>query len=437
MKKILFLLLVAVLLVNTVLPVMATDKPQITLQPQNYSYAENDVATYTVKATGKNLSCTWYMNYMNHTYTISNTSGAMQPWEIFAGETYGAQKIDNNTFSYVFSGIGAELDGAEIWCVIKNSGGEVTSQRVIISVVSGDVKPPEITNIPSNITVNRGDNAEIRCVARSKDGSQLGYLWYETSTGKLQDIRAIMPDENSDFLIPDTEEVGTRYYVCCVSTSNGGSAYSSVVAVTVVDKPAVEPPEISTTSLPEATAGEEYSFTIKGSDKNAHYTIHYNPGKANDFEKTGLTLSKNGKISGVPKAPGKYGFAVCASNEGGEDYAVFTLTVKEAPVVTETPAPTEVITAVPEETPILTEVPEETPILTEVPEETPTITEAPEETHEILPEATEEPPVIEENNSPPKDDGGVNWLVIAIIAVGVAIVSAIITTIILKKKANK
>ena len=74
-------------------------------------------------------------------------------------------------------------------------------------------------------------------MAKSVDDSQLSFLWYETDTGKLEDIRAVnRGTETADYLLCDTSEVGTRNYICMVESANGGMTYSSVVSVTVVEK---------------------------------------------------------------------------------------------------------------------------------------------------------------------------------------------------------
>ena len=116
-----------------------------------------------------------------------------------------------------------------------------------------------------------------------------------------------------------------------VRTNEGGIAYSSVVPVTVSAAGAgtdVEP-IIKTEVLPEAVAGQAYNQKIACSDSSAKFTVSYNAGGANDFEKTGLTLSQDGTIFGTPTAAGSYGFTVSASNSAGDAYMTYILTVKE------------------------------------------------------------------------------------------------------------
>lgn len=224
------------------------EAPVITLQPQSPTYTKYDVAIYTVKAEGTNLSATWYMQWLDKTYTISDTGGAMQDWEPFAGESYGARQLDVNTFSFTFEGIEEDLDGAYIWCVIEDGHYDVTSQKVRVSVKEFGA-PPMILDIPAQLTVAQGEQTQIRCVAQAPGEMQLSFLWYETDTGNLEDIRAVnRGEETSDFLICDTSVAGTRNYICKVETSEGGIAYSSYVPVTVTEKAA--PPETTAQTQP-------------------------------------------------------------------------------------------------------------------------------------------------------------------------------------------
>lgn len=241
MKRLFACCLAAIVLLGSLacLAFAAPEAPQITLQPQNVHYPEYSTAGYLVRASGTNLTCTWYLEYQGKTYNLSDNTNGIEPWEGYAGETYGATQPDSNSFFWFFGGIGAELSGAEIWCVIEDGHYDVTSARAIITV-QGSAMPPEILEFPAELTVTQGSQTDIRCVAKSPSQAQLEFRWYETSTGKLQDIRAIDPEETGDFITPDTSAPGVRYYVCGITTTDGGMAYSSVLPVTV--QAASQPP---------------------------------------------------------------------------------------------------------------------------------------------------------------------------------------------------
>lgn len=257
MKKLIYLLILVMVGCLLVLPGVATSEgPEITLHPQSPNYPQYSTAMYIVKAKGTNLEATWYMEWQGKTYNISDTSGSMQAWEPFAGETYGAVVPEENVFVYFFGGIEIDLDGAYIWCEIEDGVNKVISQSNRISVGNENM-PPEILEFPSYILVEQGEEVVIRCVARSTDESQLSFLWYQTDTAMREDMYAVnRGTETSDYMICDTSEVGTRFYICMVESSNGGITYSSVVSVNVVEKKAEEtepqlPPETQPETQPE------------------------------------------------------------------------------------------------------------------------------------------------------------------------------------------
>ena len=238
MKKAICLLSVLLLVALSALPAAAaSETPVILLQPQSPEYPENSVAIYTVKAEGNDLQASWYMDWRGKTYSVSEINGAaQQDWEGYAGSSYGPRRLEGNVFAYIFEGIGSELDGANLWCVITNAGGSVTSKKNRINVGAGKT-PPEIVSIPAELAVEQGDQAEIRCVAKTVDGTQLSFLWYETDTGRLEDIRAVnRGTETSDYLLCETDQLGTRNYICLVESAGGGKIYSSVVSVTVTER---------------------------------------------------------------------------------------------------------------------------------------------------------------------------------------------------------
>lgn len=340
MKKFMAITLLILMLLPMLMHTSAAVEPKITMQPQNPHYPEYAVASYTVKASGTNLHCYWYLEYEGKTYNLSDNTNGIEPWEGYAGESYGGVQEDANTFVWFFSGIEAGLNGAQIWCEIEDGHYSVTSDRAVITV-QGSAMPPVIFDMPAAVTANRGDSVDIRCQAYAPGSSQLSYTWYETTSGRLWDIKAIQPEEDSDFMFVDTSSVGTRYYVCGISTSDGGMTYSSVVPVTVLDyDPEPQPEmEILTTSLPDAVVGQEYKAELKCNDLYGLFTLYYNPGKLNQLEGSGLRLIKENFIVGTPLKAGTITFTVCASGDYGEDYREYTITVKEAPEVPEETQP--------------------------------------------------------------------------------------------------
>ena len=430
MKKILCMLSVVLLLCSMLIPATAASpEPKITMQPQNTQYSEYAVAIYTVKAEGSNLSATWYLEYEGKTYNVSDMTNGFEPWEAYAGESYGPYQNDANTFSCIFEGIGAELNGARIWCVIEDGHYSVESEKAIITVQDG-ATPPQIIRVPAGLTCYRGDTESIRCEAISpSEDVQLSYAWYETSTGKLQDIQIIFPEETSDFLFVNTENVGTRYYVCCVTTSDGGRAYSSVIPVTVLDSDPAPEMEILTKKLPEGVVGQSYRCEIECNDPYGLITLYYNPGRQNQFEETGLRLTKENMILGTPAKAGSFTFTVCASGDYGEDYMQYTLVIREAP---QTPEETE-----PNETDPVETTPAETD--PKDPEETLAPESEPDKDDEQ--EQTKKPNAPSKSSKDKKSDEdepeGLPWWIFVIVGVAAIGIGIAIGLLILKKRSEE
>lgn len=84
-------------------------------------------------------------------------------------------------------------------------------------------------------------------------------------------------------------------------------------------------PSITTASLPEGKVNEEYDafLTADGSEPIEWSVIQ------EDSLPTGLSLSKGGKITGKPTAPGDYVFTVTASNDVGSVSKELTIHVKD------------------------------------------------------------------------------------------------------------
>lgn len=433
MRKLMSVLLCLCLALTLAVPAMAATVPAIVRQPQNPTFPEYGVAEYSVTAYGENLKCTWFLRFDGVWYDISTPRDSAAPWEGYAGETYGAVQSSEGmytTFTYFFGGIDPALSGCTIYAVIEDGHYSLASDEAFITV-SGNAYPPT-TSVAAGMEVYRGEGVSLYCEASDPEGGSLSYVWYETSSGRLQDMIAVNRGaETGDTLYCDTSSTGTRYYLCMVTTSGGGSAYTSVIPVTVIpqdtavqipvlmtptsaaepggkltvdidamadydariwnarlensviyewhrndeivlnhNSPSMsftnadvgstwyvmvtcddltlksdnytvlsvaEPPVITTTTLPDAVVGEFYSTKLSCTDGDAVFTAYYNPGKANDLENAGLSVTQHGEIEGTPSAAGTYSFTICASGEGGEGYQTFTLNV----LPPETTEPTE------------------------------------------------------------------------------------------------
>ena len=202
--------------------------------------------------------------YKGVSYDTNKSFAEGHPWQDgVLGSGYGSNDKGNTFF---INGIGSALDGAEIYCIVSNKTGSVTSARAYISV-GGSKFPPEL-KVSASVRVEKGKVLKLYCDAKASDGDEVkSYLWYETTTGKLKDIVAIGANEGyseeDPILVCDTGKAGMRYYVCYVETNLGGKAYSSVIPVTVVEKAAPTQKPTATQKPAPVTSGADKTSGVQ------------------------------------------------------------------------------------------------------------------------------------------------------------------------------
>lgn len=327
MKKIFACILMILLLCMAALPAFAAgEEPYILSNPASATYPEGAVAMYTCKAFGTNLTFEWYLVYEGTAYPLSAADGS-QPWAAHA-TNIGVTTNGMESFCF-FEGILPGLSGAELYCVVEDGHYSVRSTTAVISV-GGGAMPPQI-NVVGSMEVWRDDICSLYCGVTANGSESYSYLWYKTDTGRLQDIRAVdRGDATADTLSVDTSTAGLSYYVCLVTGSGGGSAYSPVIPVLVMERP--QAPQLLTKSLPEATVGESYYAKLESTGTDVQFYEYYAPGEYDTLESIGLTMSAEGEITGVPKKAGEYSIALCAGNTSGESVLKWTFVVKEPAV---------------------------------------------------------------------------------------------------------
>jgi len=261
MKKLIAILLLCMLVIGMLpLSALAANDAYILAQPQNYVYNEGAVAIYYVTVAGENLKCTWYLDFNGQTYDLS-APDMSDPWLSYVvGDCGSAQEQDNlgftpshTTFSYFFNGCEAGLNGAYIYAIIDNGQYMTESSKAMIQLSAGAKSPPNVF-VPAEMEACKGDKVELECSATAIYGGRLSYTWYETPDGDLTKIRAVnRGEETNATLVCDTNSYGTRYYVCSVDEAGGGSAYSSVIPVTVMETQPTTPDPESTEKPTEPT----------------------------------------------------------------------------------------------------------------------------------------------------------------------------------------
>ena len=279
-----------------------------------------------------------------------------------------------------------------------------------LTVTDGFAPSVEVLDYPTQTTYMVGETfnpAGMRVKITTFDGSTMiskdgQYLEYTKEPLKNQGDVKIKLKHGDAF---------TFVYITVVPASGAGGAGDM-------------PPAITLKSLPTAYVGEEYYVRIDCGDLDAEFYEYYNPGKANELSKTGLTLAKNGVLSGTPKKAGSYTFTICAANEQGEDYATYTLVVKEA---------TENDSTVTE--PVDTTDPEVPTEATETIDKTGEVTKPGKDKTEKPKEDVSTDDAAQNGDENSDDGSGTIWFVVSII-LGVVLIGLVVVIILLLTRKN-
>ena len=131
----------------------------VTAQPKSQTVAAGKTATFSVEASGQDLTYQWYVQKKGST-----------AWNKVSGGT--SAKLTVKT--------AASMDGNKYRCQVTGAGRDetvtVTSQAAKLTVIA----KPKITTQPKGVTVKEGKTAVFKVKAT---GSKLKYQWYCRKTG--------------------------------------------------------------------------------------------------------------------------------------------------------------------------------------------------------------------------------------------------------------
>ena len=185
--------------------------PTITAQPESQSVTEENTATFTVAATGENLSYQW-----------SQSTDQGESWTEISGATGSTYTTVATTTS---------MSGYQYRCVVSNSAGSVTSEVATLTVnepapttytITADVTPSGAgTATADKTTATAGDTVKLIATANS------GYRFTGwTFSDNITD--ADSSSANTTFTMPAGDVTVTanfeQYYTITVNASAGGTA---------------------------------------------------------------------------------------------------------------------------------------------------------------------------------------------------------------------
>ena len=169
-----------------------------------------------------------------------------------------------------------------------------------------------IASQASEVQVSAGSDGNGGIVFNGKNGTVYGDVTLDES---------IMINQDETLRIPNGSSLNSNNHL----TNNGTIIVeNSGVLTGETGGKVVYAPSITTESLPEGKVNEEYSASLTA-DGSEPIEWSVTQGSL----PTGLSLTKDGKITGKPTAPGDYVFTVTASNAAGSVSKELTIAVKD------------------------------------------------------------------------------------------------------------
>lgn len=280
--------------------------PVIVTQPQSASVIEGEDVTFSIAASGNDLSYQWEVS-------------------IDDGETWAdIRGAAASSFSFAAS-LGS--NGNKVRCKVANSSGSVYSDVATLTVEEDTrLSAPVIDAQPSSVSVAEGSTASFFLLA---SGDNLAYQWQINQNGTWYSISGAT---SASYSITASLALNNARYRCQVSNA-AGSIYSSEAMLTVTGGQSVSTPTV--TSNPRSVTLEEgqlASFRVLATGGSLSYQWQV---KRNNtwYAISGATS----QVLSVRAASGTNGnqYRCQVSNAAGVAYsAVATLTVSESTPLT-------------------------------------------------------------------------------------------------------
>jgi hypothetical protein len=215
---------------NPVSLFISVPPPVIVSQTDTQKVVEGSKAIFAVNATGAGLSYQWQKNGQ----PIQNATGAI--------DTTPAVTLGDNN--------------ALFQCIVKNSGGSVTSRYALLIVAP---TAPVITGNPVNVTVTEGNPVTFFVIAT---GSNLTYQWQKNGASIATNAT------DSAYSIPSASIADNGALFQCIVTNPGGKTTSASAKLTVN----LAAPKITTQPTSQSgRVGTSVPFSLVATGSNLSY----------------------------------------------------------------------------------------------------------------------------------------------------------------------
>ena len=237
-------------------------KPTITTQPKSVSVKAGSTATFSVTASGSDLSYQWqYRTSSADTWKNSANTGAKTATFPVKAESY--------------------RNGYQYRCVITNKAGSASSSAATLTVLT----VPTIKTQPKSVNATAGSTAKFTVTA---SGGGLSYQWqYRTSSADTWKNSTITGAKTATLSVT-AESYRSGYQYRCKVTNAAGTATSDAATLTVLAKPTIttQPKSVS------AIAGSTVKFSVAASGGGLSYQWQYRTSSTGEWKNSVNTGAK-------------------------------------------------------------------------------------------------------------------------------------------------
>ncbi|MBQ2062663.1 MAG: immunoglobulin domain-containing protein [Oscillospiraceae bacterium] len=283
--------------------------PVITSHPESVSAAVGENATFSVQATGTNLTYQWQYKTPTSSWINSTITGAKTAALPVA--------------------VTAARNGYQYRCVITDSYGTVaTSDPAELRVKTQIITQPRSESVPV------GSSSSITVEAT---GAGLTYQWqYRTSaTGTWKDSKA-SGCQTPTLAVTSKPTYNGYQHRCVITDANGETTYSSVATLWVETVITAQPANRS------GNEGDTVDFTVEAAGAGLTYQWYYRASAAGSWAKSSLTGSETATLS-VKATVARNGYqykCLITDANGKKTYssaATLTVTSSAKPTITTQP----------------------------------------------------------------------------------------------------
>ena len=246
----------------------------ITTQPGNVTVTEGETATFSVTATGSNLTYQWQQS----------TDGSA--WANISGAT---------GISYTTQATTMDMNGYQYRCVVTGNGGSVTSDAATLTVTAATVPVTGVTLNKTSTSLYVGDTETLTATVQPGNASNQNVTW-STSDASVATV------ENGV-----VRATGRGTATITVTTEDGG--FTAGCTVTVSRYSTGGGPTTYAVTAPDAENGTVRVSPSRAS-RGTTVTITVTPDEGYELESLTVLDSRDNEITLTDKGDGKYTFTM-------------------------------------------------------------------------------------------------------------------------------